>query len=107
MHRGEIYWAELPEPWGHRPALIVSREHAVQVRESVCIAQITSRIRGLKTETILTKEDGLPKTCVVNCDNLATVGKEILRKRIARLSSEKMRHVNQCLRVALGLDHEQ
>ncbi len=106
MHRGEIYWAELPEPLGHRPALIVSREHAVQVRESVCVAQITGRIRGLQTETILTTEDGLPKTCVVNCDNLFTVSKNILGKRIARLSPEKMRHVNQCLRLALGLDHE-
>src|SRR5580765_8562664 len=89
MDRAEIWWADLPEPIGRRPVVLISRHKAIQVRENVVIAQVTSRIRGLLCEVPLDAEDGVPKPCVINCDVLHTVPKACLTQRISGLSSAK------------------
>jgi len=47
MKRGEVWWAELPEPIGHRPVLLLSRNRAYEVRNAVTVAEITQTIRAL------------------------------------------------------------
>ena len=85
MRRGEVWWAELPEPAGRRPVLIVTRDVGVAVRAAVTVAPVTRTIRGIPVEVELGAEDGMPRRCVVNCDSLLTVPKGSLRNRIATL----------------------
>ncbi|MBI5473261.1 MAG: type II toxin-antitoxin system PemK/MazF family toxin [Ignavibacteriae bacterium] len=104
MQRGEVWWANLPAPLGKRPVVLVSRQRAIQVRESVTVAQVTTVIREIPSEVFLDKRDGLPKSCVVNCDVLQTIPKGTLDNRITRLSTEKQHELDVALRFSLGLD---
>jgi len=103
MKRGEVWWAELPRPAGRRPVLLLSRDEAYTVRELVTVAPVTTRIRGLPVEVRLEKGDGLPKSCAVNLDTIATIPKKRLVGRICLLAASKQIAVDDALKFALGL----
>jgi mRNA interferase MazF len=103
VRRGEIWWADLPAPYGRRPAILLSRDQAIAVRGSVTLVPLTGRVRGIPVEVALGPEDGLPRACVANADNLVTVLQTRLLRPIARLSPEKLRAVEDAVRFALAL----
>ena len=103
MHRGEVWWAELPEPIGRHPVLLLSRDAAYSVRTSVTAAVITRTIRNIPVEVLLGQEDGMPVECVVNLDNILTIPKSRLTERITTLSAEKMTAVVKATVFALDL----
>ena len=103
MQRGEVWWARLPSPAGRRPVVLVSRDRAIQVRDSVTIVQITGTVRNIPVEVPLGTEDGLSKRCVANCDVIVTIPKEFLEERITRLSAIKQDALNEALRFSLDL----
>jgi mRNA interferase MazF len=103
LRRGDLYWARLPEPRGRRPVVIVSRTKAARVRPVVTIAPVTRTIRGIGSELPLGPDDGLRIRCVANCDNLETVSKRRLTKRIGSLDSNKLGVLDDALRYALGI----
>lgn len=103
IRRGEAWWADLPEPVGRRPVIVLTRDAVVAVRANVTVAPITTRTRGIPTEVSLGPEDGLPKPCVVDLDSLQTLSKATLRERIAPLSRQKMNEVEAAIRFALSL----
>ena len=47
MRRGEVWWADQPQPIGRRPVLLLSRDEAYNVRNAVTVAQITTTVRNL------------------------------------------------------------
>jgi mRNA interferase MazF len=101
MRRGEVWWVERP-PGQRHPVLLLSWDAHGDWRDRVTVADVTTRIRGLDAEVLLTGEDGMPDPCVVNLDNLATVPRSILRSRITRLSSRRMAEVSLAAHLALG-----
>ena len=103
MTRGEVWWADLEQPIGTRPVLILPRSAAVPARNQLVVAQITRTARGIASEVPLTPADGMPKNCVINCDVLITVPKNLFRSRITTLSSAKLVDVEQALKFALEL----
>lgn len=103
MRRGEIWWAALPIPSGRRPVVLVSRNLAYKVRSKVSVIEVTTRSRGLETEVPLGAREGLSKTCWGNADNIATIDKTWLEKRIGALGREKMEKLDHALGLALGL----
>ena len=103
MRRGEVWWAQLPQPLGTRPVLLLSRDEAYSVRESVTVAPVTTRKKGLPVEVILTPREGVPKECVVNVDSMATIERALLKNQICALSTRKMDEVNQAIKFALAL----
>jgi len=103
VRRGEIYWADLG-PLGRRPALVVTRQAAIGVRQRVTVIPLTRTIRGLASEVSLGPEDGLPSESVAGCDNLLTVDKRVLdSKPLGRLGLEKVARLDAALRFALGI----
>jgi mRNA interferase MazF len=52
---------------------------------------------------MLSGEDGMPHTCVVNCDHLQTVAKGRLGALITTLPDTKLAAVSRALRFALNL----
>lgn len=104
MRRGEIWWANLPPPFGHRPTLLLSRDEAYLIRDLVIVSPITTRIRGIPAEVPLGPLDGLPRTCVANLDVIYTVPKSNLESRITSLSSDKLRAVDAAIHFGLGLE---
>jgi mRNA interferase MazF len=103
LRRGDLYWARLPQPRGRRPVVIVSRTKAARVRSVVTVAPVTRMIRGLGSELPLGPDDGLKVRCVANCDNIETVSKARLTKRIGSLDSAQLVGLDDALRYALGI----
>lgn len=104
MRRGEIWWANLPAPTGHRPVVLISRDEAFIYRELVTVAPVSRRVRGIRSEVPLGPEDGLPRSCAVNLDSLTTVPKDALQRFIASLHVEKLQAVDSAIHFALGLE---
>ena len=103
MTRGEVWWADLEQPIGTRPVLIITRSTAVPARNQLVVAQITRTARGLASEVPLTTADGMPKSCVINCDVILTVPKNLFRSRITTLSPTKLAEAEQALKFAFEL----
>ena len=106
VNRGDVCWYTSKAPDKKRPVLILTRDSAIAVLHSVTVAPITSTIRSIPTELVLTKDDGLPATCAANFDNLQTVPKSNIGDRIARLTSRRMKEAAHAVSFALGFDAE-
>lgn len=104
MTRGDVCWYAFGPPDKKRPVLILTRDSAIAVLNTVTIAPITSTMRSIPTEVILTTDDGLPDTCAANFDNLQTVPKSHIGDRIAKLTTRRMREANRAVAFALGFD---
>lgn len=106
MKRGEVYWYTFQTPDKRRPVLIITRSSALAFLSGVTVAPLTTTIRDIPTEVVLTpEEDGVPSLCAVNLDNLQTVQRRGLRRRITTLSPQRMDEVNAALLFALGINH--
>lgn len=103
MRRGEVWWAQLPKPVGRRPVVLLSRDSAYGVRTAVTVAPVTRTIRDIPVEVPLDQSDGLPVHCVANLDDLTTVPKSCIKRRIATLSADKIRLIEHAIRFALDL----
>jgi mRNA interferase MazF len=103
VKRGDICWIELPDE-KRRPALVLTREAAIPVMRQVVVAPLTTKIRGIPIEVWLDSDDGLPRECVVNFDNLTTVPSALLSEPITTLSGARMHEVCRALAIATGCD---
>lgn len=106
VNRGDICWYTFKAPDKRRPVLIVTRDSAIGVLNSVTIAPITSTIRSIPTEVVLTEDDGMPNICAASFDNLQTVSKSNIGDRIARLTARRMKEAGAAVSFALGLNDE-
>ncbi|HEX3481996.1 MAG TPA: type II toxin-antitoxin system PemK/MazF family toxin [Kofleriaceae bacterium] len=102
MKQYEIWWAELPEPVGTRPVLLLSRDGAYQYLHRVLAVEVTSHRRGIPHEVDLGAREGLPRRCVANFDNLRTVPKQVLRTLAGQLSPRRVVEAKHALGHALG-----
>jgi mRNA interferase MazF len=101
VRRGEIWWAELPSPVGSRPVVILTRDTVLHSIGSVVVALVTRTVRGLPTEVPLGRRQGLPIRCVANLDNLLTVPRERLKRRMGACDAQKIEELNQAIKAAL------
>jgi mRNA interferase MazF len=101
VNRGEVWWVEHPDA-GRRPACIVTRQAAIPVLHSVLVAPATRTVRGIPTEMELTRADGMPVRCALSFDNLTTVPKTLLTKRITSISEQRLGELCGALRAATG-----
>ena len=103
MRRGEVWWADLPDPWGLRPVVLLTREAAYAFLTNVTVAACTTRVRGVLVEVLLGPDDGLPAPCAANLDAVLTIDVRHIERRITQLSREKMGAIEDALRFALDL----
>jgi len=102
MKRGEVRWYKFSKPDKNRPVVILTRESALEFLGEVTIAPITSTIRDIPTEVLLTREDGMPRDCAVNLDHIQTVSKGKIGALITTMSPTKMSELRSGLLFALG-----
>lgn len=98
--RGEIWWAATPG--GERPVLVLTRDPVADRLDAVVVVACTRTIRGLSSELPLGPEDGLPETCVASFDNIHTLRRDRLRRRITRLSDARLDEACRVMSRALG-----
>ena len=58
MKRGEVRWYQFSRPDKKRPVVILTRDSALEFLGEVTVAPITTTIRDIPTEVLLTKADG-------------------------------------------------
>lgn len=102
LTRGEVRLYRFSAPDKPRPVLVLTRESAISYLSAVTVAPITSTIRGVPSEVLLTEEDGMKHPCAVNLHNLVTVSKEHMGRRVAKLSAQRLAEVCAALGFALG-----
>ncbi|MEO5842387.1 MAG: type II toxin-antitoxin system PemK/MazF family toxin [Acidimicrobiales bacterium] len=101
MQRGEIWFAATPG--GDRPVLVLTRDPVAERIGAVVVAALTRTRRGLVSELELTVAgDGVPSDCVVNFDNIHTIGRETFRRPIVQLKPDRLAQACQRLRDATG-----
>jgi mRNA interferase MazF len=82
--------------------VILTRDSVLEYLGEVTVAPVTSTIREIPSEVLLTSKDGLPRDCSVGLDHVQTVSKRKLGPLITTLSTERMREIRVALLFALG-----
>jgi mRNA interferase MazF len=112
IRRGDVYWADLGEPKGSRPAknrpvvVIQSQRYNDSRLRTAVVAAITSNtaLAGRPGNVFVPEAtSGLPKDSVVNITSLATVDKQELGTPIGHLPDYLMHEVDLGLHRILGL----
>ena len=101
MRQYELWWAELPEPIGRRPVLLVSRNLTYEYLTRVIVVEITSTIRNIPVEVSLGPAEGLRHRSVANFDNVHVVAKARLVSRIGALQPQRVGEVKRALGFSL------
>jgi mRNA interferase MazF len=112
MLRGEIWWAELPDPEGSapaytRPVLLIQSDHFTRTQiRTVLILPLTSNLRLAAAPGnifLATQSSGLPKDSVINVSQIYPLSKQRLLEPVQPLDTGSMRLVEAGLRLVLGL----
>lgn len=112
MYRGEIWWANLPEPVGsepgyRRPVLVIQDDVFNQSRiNTVIVVIITSNTQLAEApgNVLLPCEvSGLSRDSVANVSQIFTVDKTFLTERIGSLPDYLQEEVDEGLRTVLYL----
>lgn len=82
--------------------MILTRESSISLLATVIVAPITSTIRGVPSEVVLNEDDGMKASCAVNLHNVTVVPRSKIGKRVAQLSSLRMREICGALEFAVG-----
>jgi len=98
--RGDIWWAATPG--GGRPVLVLTRDPVADRIGAVVVAACSRTVRGVRAELALGPDDGMPEPCVASFDNLHTLRRSMFRRRMTRLSPQRMDEACRTLAAALG-----
>lgn len=109
--RGEIYWANLDPTIGSeiaktRPVLIVSNDINNQYAATVSILPITSTTnRVYPYEVVVSpRESGLKNDSKIKANQIRTIDKRRIGKKLGSLSLAKMEEINQAILIHLAID---
>ena len=112
MKRGELWWADLPNPVGSgpgykRPVLIVQSNPFNASRIStVIVATVTSNLALAEAPgnvRVGKADSGLPQPSVINVSQLITLDRSVLTKKVKALPGTVMEKVDVGIKLVLAL----
>src|ERR1039458_2590307 len=109
--RGEIYLVGFDPTVGHeiqktRPAVVIQNDISNQHSPITVVAAISSQFSDPpfpREAVIEPEESGLPKRSAVIVNQIRSVDRQRLQKRLGRLSGPSMERVDEAIRISLGL----
>ncbi|MEU0677195.1 type II toxin-antitoxin system PemK/MazF family toxin [Streptomyces sp. NPDC006172] len=103
--RGEVWGCVLPSPIGAHPVVVLTVNRIAEPLSAVTVAVVTGTSGPAATHVPIGPECGVTKydESYVNCTDLHTVDKSRLRKRLGLLDPAEMKHLEDRVRVILGL----
>ncbi len=101
IDRGDVFYADLEV--GPHPVVVISRQEAIPYRPNVTVVLVTSTVRGHVAEVPLDESHGLENPSVANCDEIYSVPKEALMRRLGRLAMLDLRALETALRTSMDL----
>lgn len=102
MIRGEIRWYTFRLPDKRRPVLILKRDEVIGTKSLLLPLHVP--IRGLRTEVVLTEEDGMPAACAVNFDHLSPRQRDRFGAVLCTLPGKRWPEVRTALLTACGFE---
>ena len=102
--RGDVRLYQFAPPDKKRPVVVPTRDSATAYLSTVTVAPITSSIRGVPSEVVLNEDDGMKAPCAVNLHNAVTISQNRLGRRLAQLTSWRMREICAALHFSFGCD---
>ena len=112
VSRGEIWWADLPDPVAsgpgyRRPVLVIQSDSFNRSSINTVIAlAITSNLQLAEAPgnvSLPAKRGGLGKDSVVNVSQVVTVDRKWLHKKCGKLDPDTMTRIDDGIRLALSL----
>ncbi len=112
MYRGEIWWANLPEPVGsepgyNRPVLVIQDDTFTQSNiNTIIVVIITSNLNlaAAPGNVLLPRAaSGLPKDSVANVSQILTLDKKFLIERIGSIPDILQSEIDDGIRTILYL----
>ncbi len=103
LRRGEVRWYKFLRPDKKRPVVILTRSSALEFLGEITVAPITSTIRDIPSEVLLSSADGMDRDCAVNLDHVQTVSRGKIGALITTLSHVQMRQVREAIHFSLDL----
>ena len=109
--RGEIYLVHFDPTVGHeiqktRPAVVLQNDISNQYSPITIVAAISSQFSDppFPREVVIEPaESGLQKRSAVILNQIRSVDRRRLGKKIGRLSDQSMRRVDEAVKISLGL----
>ncbi len=109
--RGDIYLVHFDPSVGHeiqktRPAVIIQNDVSNQYSPITIVAAISSQFSDppFPREVLIEpQESGLPKRSAVIVNQIRSVDRRRLAKKMGRLSGQSIRRLDEALRISLGL----
>ncbi len=108
--RGELYYVNFGPTIGveikkTRPALIIQNDIGNTHSPATIVAAITSTARDIYPHEVLLKagEGGLQKDSIVLLNQVRTIDKKRLGKKLGMVSSDALKKVDRALAISLGL----
>lgn len=104
IRRDQVRWFRFERPDKRRPVVVLTRDALIPHLGEITVAPVTSTVRDIPSEVLLTEQDGLPRACAINLDHVQTVSKGKIEGLITTLSTQKMGALREALLFALGFE---
>ena len=112
IKRGDIFLVDLEpvvgsEQGGTRPTIIIQNNVFNKHAPTIIIAPITSKIYTREYPTnvqFLSLDSGLKKESTILLNQIKTIDKKRIIRKIGKLDSNLMREVDKALKISLALD---
>jgi mRNA interferase MazF len=110
--RGEVWWADLPDPIGaapgyRRPVVVVQNDAFNRSRiATVTVVVLTANLRLVEAPgnvLVPARAAGLLRDSIANVSQVLTVDRSVLTERLKRLPPTLIDQVDDGLRLALAL----
>lgn len=112
MLKGDIYFVRLGETGvgseqrGDRYAVIVQNNTGNKYSPTIIVALITTSVHKAKLPThveINQNNSGIPEPSIIICEQIRTIDKLRLERKVGHLSEDKKQELDRALCISLGL----
>jgi mRNA interferase MazF len=104
IQRGDIRWFRFSSPDKRRPVVVLGQNEALSSWHQIPVIPVSSQIRGLSWEVVLSPEDGVPSACVLKPEWIRSVERNLLGPWIAAFPAKRWPEVRTALLRVLGLE---
>ena len=111
VKKGDLYFADLSpvvgsEQGGVRPVLVVQNDVGNKYSPTIIVAAVTSQTGKAKLPThieICTNDYNIMKNSVILLEQIRTIDKKRLREYVCHIDQERMKKIDQAIRISLDL----
>lgn len=110
MRRGDIYYVDFgntvgSEQSGYRPAVIVQNDSGNYTSPTLIVVPLSTKRASLESHVEIPQfDDHINGNSVALCEQIRTIDKQRLGKRVYRLSDEIIKKVEEGIKSALDME---